>query len=122
MKTEDQIVAEFPDYFPDFRGDPGKTCLAWGIAIGEGWMELFHQLCRDIKAAFPEKFQFEQIKEKFGGLRVYYVGGNEAIHNLVSKAERDSYGVCEGCGSKEDVTSDGAWITTRCAKCRSPKV
>lgn len=120
-ETEDKIVKEFPDFFPDFRGDPTKTCLAWGLAIGEGWAQFFHQLCCDIRSTNPPKeFQFEQVKEKFGGLRAYYKNGTQEIHDLVSKAEEDSYLYCEQCGAKENVTSEGAWITTMCDKCRKP--
>ena len=117
-ETEAKIVEEFPEFFPDFRGDPMKTCLAWGLDIGEGWAELFHQLCRDIRAAKPESFQFLQVKEKFGGLRAYCAGGNEETSKLINKAENDSYNICEGCGTRENVTSEGGWITTLCDKCR----
>jgi hypothetical protein len=119
QETEDKIVAEFPEYFPDFRGDPTKTCLAWGLAVGEGWSNLFHQLCRDIKATNPpEGFKFEQVKEKFGGLRVYASGGTSEIGKLIDAAENDSYTICENCGTKEGVKSEGAWITTLCGNCR----
>lgn len=118
-EREAQIVEKYPTFFPNIHGDPTKTCLAWGIAIGDGWADLFEKLCADIKAANPpEDFQFLQIKEKFGGLRAYYSQANEAIHKLVDQAERDSYTICETCGSKDSVTSEGAWITTLCTKCR----
>ena len=118
-EREAKIVEAYPSYFPDIHGDPAKTCLAWGLAIGNGWADLFEKLCADIKATNPEDFKFEQVKEKFGGLRAYYSGGSNEVGKLVSAAEADSYNVCEECGSRDDVTSEGAWITTLCGKCRS---
>jgi hypothetical protein len=117
-ETEDKIVSEFPEYFPNFRGNPSETCLAWGLAIGEGWAEMFHQLCRDIKLANPDKFHFEQVKEKFGGLRAYFIGGNEVVSKLIDQAESDSYKICERCGTKDNVSSSGSWIVTLCEACR----
>lgn len=124
MKTELQakIIEEFPTFFPDIFGDPMKTCLAWGLAIGDGWYPLFHQLCRDIaKTVPPEDFQFLQIKEKFGGLRAYYSHGNSYIGDLISKAENESYKICESCGTRDNVTVEGGWITTLCGNCRLPE-
>ena len=124
MNKEHQarIIEEFPDFFPDIFGDPMKTCLAFGLDIGDGWYPMFHQLCRDIRAAgATEEFAFLQVKEKFGGLRAYYSNGNKAIGELVSAAENASYTICECCGSTENVTSEGSWITTLCGNCRLPK-
>jgi len=121
-EREAQIVEKYPEFFPDIHGDPMKTCLAWGLAIGDGWADMFEKLCADIKAADPpENFQFLQVKEKFGGLRAYYSTGNEAIHKLVSDAENESYKICESCGTRDNVTVEGGWITTLCGNCRLPK-
>jgi hypothetical protein len=57
--------------------------------------------------------KFDQIKEKFGGLRVYFSGGDEYIEGLVSMAEAISYKLCEVCGNKGNANKSG-WITTLC--------
>ena len=123
-KRESQIVGKYPEFFPCFRGDPAKTCLAWGLAIGDGWADLFDKLCADIKALNPSPdFRFEQVKEKFGGLRAYWSGGGdacEAIQVLVDAAEEMSFRVCEGCGTTEGVTVEGGWIKALCPACRRP--
>lgn len=117
--TEEEIVAEFPSFFPNYKGNPSETCLAFGLEIGTGWYPLFYQLCKDIQISNPpENFRFEQIKEKFGGLRVYYAAGNKAIGDLVNQAEVDCYKICERCSSTDEVTSEGRWIKTLCKKCR----
>lgn len=55
----------------------------------------------------------EQIKEKFGGLRFYYQGGDEEIHGMVSMAEIWAGNVCEECGERGTRRS-GGWVRTLC--------
>ena len=129
-ELEAKLIERFPQYFVDMYGDPSKTCMACGCECGDGWFDLIFKLCEDIEKLNALNFKAEQIKEKFGGLRFYYCGGVEDtskkyiftdVRQLVSKAEDDSYETCECCGSKENVTSEGNWITTLCDKCRKPK-
>ena len=54
-----------------------------------------------------------QVKEKFGGLRFYYDGGDEYIQGAVSMAERMSYSICEECGNLGKSRS-GGWVRTLC--------
>lgn len=60
---------------------------------------------------FPVKF--DQIKEKYGGLRVYFSGGDDYVEGLVSMAEAMSYKVCDVCGNKGEANK-GGWISVRC--------
>lgn len=60
-----------------------------------------------------------QVKEKFGGLRFYIGGGDKHINDLISKAEKESFEICEYCGSIDDVKQTrGGWIKTLCWVCR----
>ena len=54
-----------------------------------------------------------QIKEKFGGLRFYYDGGDEYISGLVSMAESWAACSCETCGTPGE-RREGGWIRTLC--------
>jgi len=63
-------------------------------------------------------FQIDQIKEKFGGLRFYYSGGDDTIDGMVHLAESMSYGTCESCGSTNNVGRTQGWIYTVCGDCR----
>lgn len=54
-----------------------------------------------------------QVKEKFGGLRFYYMGGDDYIRGLEAMAESMSYRTCEVCGAPGSSTSEG-WIRTLC--------
>lgn len=54
-----------------------------------------------------------QVKEKFGGLRFYYMGGDDYIRGLENMAESMSYRTCEECGAPGTSTG-GGWIRTLC--------
>lgn len=54
-----------------------------------------------------------QVKEKFGGLRFYYSGGDNYIDGVVAMAESLSYRTCEVCGAP-GTSTEGGWIRTLC--------
>lgn len=54
-----------------------------------------------------------QVKEKFGGLRFYYEGGDETIYGMVRMAESMSVRTCEVCGNLGKPRNTG-WIRTLC--------
>lgn len=114
-----KLKDKYPAFFRDLYGDPSQTCMAFGIECGDGWYGLLEKLCEDIAASNPpEDFRFAQIKEKFGGLTVYVDFGNEKIFSLTTEVEQESYKVCEFCGTRDNVTSEGSWILTLCSTCR----
>lgn len=55
----------------------------------------------------------DQIKEKFGGLRFYYSGGDDQIHGMVRMAELWAGHTCEKCGNK-GTRRQGGWVRTLC--------
>jgi hypothetical protein len=120
-ELEAKLIERFPTYFEDMYGDPTKTCMAFGCECGAGWFDLIFRLCEDIEKTNPKNFKVEQVKEKFGGLRFYYSGGSQQVNDLVNKAECDSYNICENCGTRENVTSEGSWILTLCKTCREKR-
>lgn len=54
-----------------------------------------------------------QVKEKFGGLRFYYSGGDDYIRGVVDMAEEMSYVTCETCGSPGRLRGKH-WVRTVC--------
>ena len=60
-----------------------------------------------------------QIKEKFGGLRFYYDGGDDIIFGMVLFAESLSLSICETCGTRINVETHikNGWRYTRCDNC-----
>lgn len=116
--TEDrqqELFAEFPDLFA-LRHEPATvSCMAWGIECGDGWYDLLREACYLIQS--DKQIQFTQVKEKYGGLRLYFLGGGDFEDGVVAMAERASYMICERCGSRGR-PNDGGWISTLCDSCR----
>ena len=93
-----------------------------GFAVGEGWWPILQALCSNIQHYLNWKNResevvpqvvVTQIKEKFGGLRFYYDGGDDRIQGMVSMAESWADKSCEECGAPG--TSGGkGWIKTLC--------
>lgn len=57
--------------------------------------------------------EIHQIKEKFGGLRFYFEGGDAFCHGLETMAEVWAGRTCEVCGEKGK-QRPGGWIRTLC--------
>lgn len=107
---EDQLRLEFPIAM---REVPFIEC-------GGGWGELIREC---VAAAERASIPLDQIKEKYGELRVYVGGDGVAPANLkkaIKSAEARSRTICEICGAA------GAWqvvnrfALTRC-KVHDPK-
>lgn len=96
-----------------------------GFAIGPGWWPIIEKLCANIQSYIDwsntnrkerpvvEQVVVEQIKEKFGGLRFYYQGGDDKIAGMVRMAECWADHSCEDCGAPGTRRS-GGWIRTLC--------
>ena len=89
------------------------------LAIGDGWYEILRKTCQDIMATSPQSdYRFVQIKEKFGGLRIYTDPYVEDLQGFIKEAESKSFKTCEKCGDTETAMIRGkGWIQTLCEKC-----
>lgn len=119
-KEKQKILFEkYPSLFRDKDKSPNQTCMCWGCSCGDGWFNILDKLCEDIsKVNTNPEFRFMQVKEKFGGLRVYVIGSNEEISDLIYKADEESLRTCEHCGTKKNVKQQGGgWIYTLCNNC-----
>lgn len=131
MKPElsQKLFEEYPNQFKNLKY----------IECGDGWYEIISTACWKIKKHEdnkrwrkeylekneperlddePEYFsvKFDQIKEKYGGLRLYYSGGDDYVDGVLSMAEAMSYKICEVCGNKRQPNENG-WISTLCESC-----
>ena len=93
-----------------------------GFAVGAGWWPILEALCANIQQHIDWRNRenevvpqvvVEQIKEKFGGLRFYYQGGDEQVHGMVRMAEAWAANCCEECCAPGK-RRDGGWIRTLC--------
>ena len=95
-----------------------------GFAVGAGWWPIIETLCANIQSHIDwrvkqgqeiAQVEVNQIKEKFGGLRFYYSGGDDEISGMVRMAEAWADIACEECGGIGK-RRDGGWIRTLCDK------
>jgi len=107
-------------YQPLFRRRDGIPLGHFNFAVGDGWYRLIYEMLDEIAAA-PGNADVNilQIKEKFGGLRVYYDGGSSSVSAAVDTAARKALMTCEHCGSTKSVARGGRnWVRTLCETCR----
>lgn len=68
--------ALFDRYPGQFRErEPSRSCMHRGFECGDGWYDLIETLCaclaQDVDASAVDPILITQVKQKFGGLRVY---------------------------------------------------
>jgi len=83
------------------------------FSVDQGWYPLIKDLIDDLIKLGWNK-QVCQVKEKFGGLRFYINEGSEEIYKRITKAENDSYTICEVTGKPGELRNDMSWYTTLC--------
>ena len=123
-------IVDIVNKYPNVELD--EAC--WS-SIGPGWLPLFEELIQKLSAMPGQTCKIEQVKEKFGELRIYskVIGvpfdshENSEHQKLVNQYEIKSRHICETCGSSgkiRDCFSDGTprgWIKCLCETCNQPK-
>ena len=124
-KSWDTLYEKYPDLFANI--DNKHSCMAFGIECNIGWYDILSSVCYRIKQYEKNKksdyytVTFDQIKEKWGGLRIYHSGGDDYVDGIIVMAEEMSYKICERCGCPGSPNKQG-WIMTLCDKCRGDLV
>jgi hypothetical protein len=107
MKTYEQLSLEY------------KDILDCGFECGEGWARLIESTLNVCQHRIQNTkglsdFKFVQIKEKFGGLRMYYTSADQYISGVIDLAERLSYTTCETCGAPGARKNYKGWLQASC--------
>ena len=135
MKKElqEKLYKNYPKIFKQKDLDKTVTAMCWGISCGDGWYTLIDELCgeiqnrvRNVNRNKPKDdhlvCEAVQVKEKFGGLCFYVLGGDDYIDGLISMAESMSYNVCSECSKPADRNEKNrGWIYTLCTECKDQK-
>ena len=97
-----------------------------GYSCGEGWHDIINDAIDEMFAIDPD-LSLDQVKEKFGGLRIYYTPSVDwdseqaaTLREIVRRAESKANDTCENCGSAENVDfANSSWIRRLCETCRN---
>jgi hypothetical protein len=116
----EKLLSKYPEQFKNLKG----------IECDDGWYDLLDKLFYVVKNRMdyaqrlnqPLDFGWQQIKEKFGGLRAYCYGSDDLINGAITMAESVSYMTCEVTGEKGKIRRkkiiEGevvpAWMKTLC--------
>lgn len=135
-RSWNDLYEKYPNLFVNKDKSPRESPMCFGIECNLGWYDLLSAVCWRISQhekniadrirvrnkAGKENDQsdldyvpvkFDQIKEKFGGIRIYYTGGDDYVSGVVSLADEMSYKICEVCGNAGK-PNKGGWISVLC--------
>jgi hypothetical protein len=109
------FLEKYPELFD--KDDNGELIMpSCGIFFPPGWSVIVNTLCEwlvNYKKKYKECFvTIGQIKEKWGGLRVYLDNSNENIEHAVSFAELMAARTCEVTGLPGTLCVRGGWYKT----------
>lgn len=117
--TEKELLNKYPEIFRQKDLSMTQTAMCWGIDCDKGWYHIIDTLCSRLQRLTKEghpQVEFVQVKEKFGGLRVYVHQASDLQYELIDFAEEMSYAICEKCGCPGKLR-EGMWIVTSCDLC-----
>jgi hypothetical protein len=128
----EQLIAEIDHYTKwrrnmrahdlrlDRARDKGRDAVLKFITKGKAVPSLWDEERADDVMATPHSITdrvdwivIDQIKEKFGGLRFYYHGGDDEISGMVRMSELWAGHSCEKCGNLGQRRT-GGWMRTLC--------
>ena len=164
-ELEHKLIEKYPTLFKDRNKSPRESLMCFGCEFSDGWYKVFDELCDYLtRLANQEMFftikdeyktedgkgyiyvkhpgiSFTQVKEKYGTMRIYWIGNGienyeeiqkklndpeamevnikqyyDRVDNAIEYAEFLSSKVCEECGEPGKVYTNG-WHMTRCKKC-----
>lgn len=93
------------DSFPD----------GWRISFGEMMCE---ELAKNLnKTDNLNTFRFDDIKEKWGSIRIYHHGGNDDTDMIIEKYSHLSENICIICGKPDVYMTNRGWIYPCCKEC-----
>ena len=112
MCLHDETFEPFRDMFKQ----------SFGVSTNPGWYPLVEKLLLDFRALPQEDgmVRINQIKEKFGGLRVHVeVSGSddfkERVRDMIEQAEKEASRTCEFCSDPGVLRTPG-WTRVTCEK------
>lgn len=82
-------------------------------SVGEGWHTLVNKAFDKLESIKDIIIVIDQVKEKYGGLRMYSSPMHEEFDKFILGLETESYKICETCGEFGNLRG-GTWYVTAC--------
>lgn len=99
--NQKDIIQKYPLLFARYYLPMTHTCMCWGLQIGEGWYPIIDDLCSKIQNLIDKniikEFEFDEIKEKYGSLRINSYKRCKEAEKLIEEAKLKASTTCEAC-------------------------
>ena len=123
-ELDQKLCQNYPEIFRDRHAPMNQTAMCWGFDCDDGWYNIIDTLCYQIQHYINQRnygqtgvlvpqVVAEQVKEKYGTLRFYAMGGDDYTDGLITMAEAMSAKTCETCGSPGKLRGH-TWYYTSC--------
>lgn len=108
-----------PEY--NYPESPDELYSEKGLYLPTGWYDLFLKCCEELREALIKidklnEFRIDQLKEKYGSMRIYANISDPIINRIINRYEIISQFTCCVCGKIATVETTG-WICPYCFDC-----
>ena len=93
------------------------------IQYGSGLNDLLIELMMKVEEIYKKngvgtsEFKIEQIKEKYGQLRIYVSSSIDEVHHRISEYEVKANKICDECGAIGSLHVKDGWFQVLCVEC-----
>ena len=104
------------DYLDKLERDFGYMLTHTSGYVCPGWEQLIRDMLDEIQALNEEDAHpvFEDIKEKFGTLRVYGYNVNAEQQDIIARYQNIAAETCMTCGAKGELRVQHRWLYVAC--------
>jgi hypothetical protein len=95
--------------FVNYKGYTRELGLS---SVGKGWAPLVNRVFDKLESV-KGTVNIIQVKEKYGGLRIYTDYSNKKLNEVICEVERESLKMCEECGQSGKLRGK-SWYYTSC--------
>lgn len=119
------LCRDFPNLYRERYENRPDSIMQYGFTCGDGWEPLIRRASAQLEAlilALPEAerplYRAQQVKSKFGGLRLYMPRKTPEMDAVLRVADAESFTLCEVCGAEasRQVSKSGR-VATFCPPC-----
>ena len=106
-------MKNIPRFLPARFYAPGYTREQALESVDIGWHGLINKVFDKLESIKDIIIVIHQVKEKYGGLRIYTSCIHEEFDKFILELETESYKICEKCGEPGKLRG-GGWYVTAC--------